>query len=62
MITTLIKPFIAVWEALVRHQRPKVHNDPDVVALREQQREAMEANQRLNIIEPIYLKARRRQS
>lgn len=55
MITTIMKPFRAVWEALVRQQRRKVHNDPDVVALREQQREAIEANQRLNEVERQYL-------
>ena len=55
MITILLKPFAELWQALIRHHRKRVHNDPDVVHLREQQREAQESNRRLNAVERRYL-------
>ena len=55
MISTLIRPFTAIWDALVRYHRDHLSDDPDVVRLREQRIEAERALDRVNIIEEAYL-------
>lgn len=61
MITTLMRPFTAVWEALVRYHAAHIGNDPDVERLREQRRDAEDALRRINIVEREYLRSRERQ-
>lgn len=55
MIASLLKPFSAVWRALVSLQRKRLADDPDIKHLVEQRHEAERANQRLNIVEAQYL-------
>ena len=59
MISTLIRPFTAIWDALVRYHRDHLSDDPDVVRLREQRIEAERSVERINAVESIYLRGKR---
>lgn len=55
MISAMLRPFTAMWQALVRYHQRHLDGDPDVEQLKQQQHEAMQSNQRLNVIEQKYL-------
>ena len=60
MIAALLKPFTRFWESLIAYHRRHLADDPDVLRLKEQQRQAQQSNQRLNVVEQQYLGGKRR--
>lgn len=58
-MSTLLRPLTALWRTLVEYHRTHLADDPDVVQLRQQQKEARESNRRLNLVEQKYLGGRR---
>lgn len=55
MITTILRPFTALWRSMVNYHRRHLTDDPDVARLREQEQQAQRVNQRLNAVERRYL-------